>query len=381
MKNSNSKYGIIFLIVFLDLLGAGIILPLLPFYAEKFTASAVVITLLVSSYSLMQFIFAPILGHLSDKHGRKPILIISQIGSAAGYALLAFANSIYVLFISRIIDGITGGNISTAQAYISDISSEKDKKKGFGIIGAAFGLGFILGPTIGGFLGQINIMLPGIFAALAALTASILVYLKLPETKRHKKTEKYDIRQMLYVLKMKKVSTIFLSTLFFGLAVAMMQSTFALYTQKVLGFRERENGLMFAYIGIISILMQLFILRKLENLYEDEKIVKIGLMSSSIGFLIISLLYYQPTILLLLFGLTLLGFGQGSFNPVIRAMLTKHVDSHGKYLGLLSSYISLTMIIGPFIAGNLFEFVNPAMPFLAAFLMMMTSFFVFKKFD
>jgi MFS family permease len=126
--------------------------------------------------------------------------------------------------------------------------------------------------------------------------------------------------------------------------------------------------------------MQLFILRKLENLYEDEKIVKIGLMSSSIGFLIISLLYYQPTILLLLFGLTLLGFGQGSFNPVIRAMLTKHVDSHGKYLGLLSSYISLTMIIGPFIAGNLFEFVNPAMPFLAAFLMMMTSFFVFKKF-
>ncbi|MBU5689320.1 MAG: MFS transporter [Candidatus Aenigmarchaeota archaeon] len=376
---NNTRYGIIFIIVFLDLLGAGIILPLLPFYAEKFTASAIIITLLVSIYSLMQFIFSPILGHLSDKYGRRPVLIISQVGSAIGYLMLAFANSIHILFLSRIIDGITGGNISTAQAYISDVSTKKDRKKALGIIGAAFGLGFILGPTIGGFLGHINIILPGIFAAIAALTASILVYLKLPESKRHKTIESFQFNQIYSVLFDKKLSKIFLVTIFFGLSTAMMQSTFALYNQKVLGFRERENGLIFAYIGIVSVFMQLYVIRKLEKKYTDDQLVKIGLFVGSLGFLLISLVYFSTyKILLFSLGLTLSGFGMGLFNPTIRAILTKKVKNYGKYLGLLSSYISLTMIIGPIFAGNLFELLKPYSVFISASLLMILSYFVFK---
>ncbi|MEM5799299.1 MAG: MFS transporter [Candidatus Aenigmatarchaeota archaeon] len=377
---NNTRYGIIFIIVFLDLLGAGIILPLLPFYAEKFTASAIIITLLVSIYSLMQFIFSPILGHLSDKYGRRPVLIISQVGSAIGYLMLAFANSIHILFLSRIIDGITGGNISTAQAYISDVSTKKDRKKALGIIGAAFGLGFILGPTIGGFLGHINIILPGIFAAIAALTASILVYLKLPESKRHKTIESFQFNQIYSVLFDKKLSKIFLVTIFFGLSTAMMQSTFALYNQKVLGFRERENGLIFAYIGIVSVFMQLYVIRKLEKKYTDDQLVKIGLFVGSLGFLLISLVYFSTyKILLFSLGLTLSGFGMGLFNPTIRAVLTKKVKNYGKYLGLLSSYISLTMIIGPIFAGNLFELLKPYSVFVASSILMLIGFLALKK--
>lgn len=377
---NNTRYGIIFIIVFLDLLGAGIILPLLPFYAEKFTASAIIITLLVSIYSLMQFIFSPLLGHLSDKYGRRPVLIISQVGSAIGYLMLAFANSIHILFLSRIIDGITGGNISTAQAYISDVSTKKDRKKALGIIGAAFGLGFILGPTIGGFLGHINIILPGIFAAIAALTASILVYLKLPESKRHKTIESFQFNQIYSVLFDKKLSKIFLVTIFFGLSTAMMQSTFALYNQKVLGFRERENGLIFAYIGIVSVFMQLYVIRKLEKKYTDDQLVKIGLFVGSLGFLLISLVYFSTyKILLFSLGLTLSGFGMGLFNPTIRAILTKKVKNYGKYLGLLSSYISLTMIIGPIFAGNLFELLKPYSVFVASSILMLIGFLALKK--
>ncbi len=378
-KSSNSKYQIIFLIIFLDLLGAGIILPLLPFYAEKFTANAVLITLLVSSYSLMQFIFSPILGHLSDKYGRRPVLIISQMGSAVGYLLLVFANNIYILFLSRIIDGITGGNISTAQAYISDVSDEKDRKKGFGIIGAAFGVGFILGPTIGGFLGHINIIFPGIFAAVAALTASLLVFLKLKESKKHKQTENYEIKQMFFVFNQKNLSKIFLVVILFGLANSMMQSVFALYTKNELNFKERENGLVFAYIGIISVFMQIYALRRLEKVYSDEMLVKIGLLSGTIGFLLLASISIFSNIEILALALTITGFGIGIFNPTIRAILTKHVRDYGKYLGILSSYISLTMIIGPFIAGILFESITPFAPFLAASIMMLIGFFVFKS--
>ena len=144
----------IFLIVFIDLLGFGLILPLLPFYAKSFGANELTIGLLLASYSLMQFIGAPVLGRLSDKYGRRPILLISQLGTFAGFVMLGFANGLGMLFASRIVDGVSGGNISTAQAYIADISDEKNRAKNFGLIGAAFGLGFIIGPAVGGFLSQ-----------------------------------------------------------------------------------------------------------------------------------------------------------------------------------------------------------------------------------
>jgi len=179
----------IFAIVFVDLLGFGIILPLLPYIAEKYHATATQIGLLTAAYSFFQLVASPILGKLSDRYGRKKILMISQFGSAIGYLMLAFSNNLPLLFVSRIIDGITGGNISIAQAYIADVTTKENRAKGMGMIGAAFGLGFIFGPAIGGFLSQFGYMYPALFAMVVGLITVLLTHLFLPETVNIKERE------------------------------------------------------------------------------------------------------------------------------------------------------------------------------------------------
>src|SRR5512136_2377508 len=174
----------IFLIVFIDLLGFGLILPLLPFYAKSFGASELTVGLLLASYSLMQFIGAPVLGRLSDRYGRRPILLVSQFGTFIGFMILGFANALWMLFLSRIIDGISGANISTAQAYIADVSDEKNRAKNFGLIGAAFGLGFIIGPAVGGFLSRFGYQVPAFAAAGLSLLSMVLTYFMLHEPER-----------------------------------------------------------------------------------------------------------------------------------------------------------------------------------------------------
>src|SRR5256885_13605397 len=175
---------VIFITVFIDLVGFGIVIPVLPFYAEgtKFGATPREVGLLFASYSVMQLVFAPVLGRLSDKYGRRPVLLISLLGTSLGFLILGFASTLWMLFLGRIIDGISGGNISTAQAYIADVTTKEDRAKGMGILGAAFGLGFIFGPAIGGILSRWGINVPFLFAAGLALANAILLYFFLPET-------------------------------------------------------------------------------------------------------------------------------------------------------------------------------------------------------
>ena len=175
---------VIFTTVFIDLVGFGIVIPVLPFYAEGtiFNATPRTVGLLFASYSVMQLIFAPVLGRLSDKYGRRPILLISLLGTSLGFFILGFANTLTLLFIGRIIDGISGGNISTAQAYIADVTTEENRAKGMGLIGAAFGLGFVFGPAIGGVLSRWGINVPFLFAGSLALANVVLLYFTLPET-------------------------------------------------------------------------------------------------------------------------------------------------------------------------------------------------------
>lgn len=181
---SRSPLVVIFTTVFIDLVGFGIVIPVLPFYAEgtRFGASPRTVGLLFASYSVMQLIFSPILGRLSDKYGRRPVLLISIIGTGIGFLILGFANTLALLFIGRILDGITGGNISTAQAYIADVTTKEDRAKGMGLLGAAFGLGFILGPAIGGILSRWGIAVPFLFAAGLCFANALLLYFRLPET-------------------------------------------------------------------------------------------------------------------------------------------------------------------------------------------------------
>ena len=175
---------VIFITVFIDLIGFGIVIPVLPFYAEgtSFGASPREVGLLFASYSIMQLVFAPVLGRLSDKYGRRPILLISLIGTSVGFLILGFATTLWMLFLGRIIDGISGGNISTAQAYIADVTTKENRAKGMGLIGAAFGLGFVFGPAIGGILSRWGINVPFLFAGGLAFANAILLYFTLPET-------------------------------------------------------------------------------------------------------------------------------------------------------------------------------------------------------
>src|SRR5438045_6318985 len=175
---------VIFITVFIDLVGFGIVIPVLPFYVEgtKFNASPRMVGLLFASYSIMQLIFTPVLGRLSDRHGRRPILFFSLLGTSLGFFILGFATTLWMLFLGRIIDGVTGGNISTAQAYIADVTTKEDRAKGMGLIGAAFGMGFVFGPAIGGILSRWGINVPFLVAGGLALANAILLYFSLPET-------------------------------------------------------------------------------------------------------------------------------------------------------------------------------------------------------
>src|SRR5436190_12652551 len=181
---NRSPLIVIFTTVFIDLVGFGIVIPVLPFYAEStsFNATPRTIGLLFASYSIMQLIFSPVLGRLSDKYGRRPVLLLSIIGTGIGFLVLGFAKTIFLLFVGRILDGITGGNISTAQAYIADITTKENRAKGMGLIGAAFGLGFIFGPAIGGILSKWGIHVPFFFAAGLCFANALLLYFTLPET-------------------------------------------------------------------------------------------------------------------------------------------------------------------------------------------------------
>ena len=175
---------VIFITIVIDLIGFGIVIPVLPFYVEgtRFNASPRAVGLLFASYSIMQLLFTPILGRLSDRHGRRPVLLLSIIGTGIGFLILGFATTLWMLFVGRILDGITGGNISTAQAYIADITSAEDRAKGMGIVGAAFGLGFVFGPAIGGILSRWGVNVPFLFAAGLAFANATLLYFTLPET-------------------------------------------------------------------------------------------------------------------------------------------------------------------------------------------------------
>src|ERR687887_1324191 len=175
---------VIFITVFIDLVGFGIVIPVLPFYVEgtKFNASPRVVGLLFASYSVMQLVFTPVLGRLSDRYGRRPVLFLSLLGTSLGFFILGFATTVWMLFAGRIIDGMTGGNISTAQAYIADVTTEENRAKGMGLIGAAFGLGFIFGPAIGGILSRWGIEVPFLFAAALCFANALLLYFRLPET-------------------------------------------------------------------------------------------------------------------------------------------------------------------------------------------------------
>ncbi len=366
----NKSLITIFFIVFIGLFGFGIIMPLLPYIAESFGASPLQIGLLATTYSLFQFIASPILGALSDRYGRKKILIISQIGTTIGFILLGTANSLILIFISRIIDGATGGNISIAQAYIADVTSKKDRARGMGLIGAAFGLGFIFGPAVGGLLSNISFSAPAYLAALISLLTTIATAIFLKETVDVKKSKnlaktKISFRELGKVFTNRPLRLYLVNFFTISFAFSLMQSIFAIWTEHTYSYTPSQNGFIFAFMGLMTVIVQLKVLPFVIKSFKERKILPFSILILGAGLISIPI-FSHPYFLYLSIGLMTLG--NGIAGPVFQSMASKKVDKedYGETLGVLQSSGSLGRIIGPALGGILFSSISKDAPFILA---------------
>ena len=357
----NKRLFSIILVVFIDLLGFSLILPLLPYYAESFKANAFVTGLLVASYAAAQLVGAPILGRLSDRYGRRPILLASIFGTFLGFILLGVANTLWILFTARIIDGFTGGNLSIAQAYISDVTDAKNRAKGLGMIGAAFGLGFIIGPVTGGFLSQWGYSVPAFAAAAMAFINLILVYFWLPESltveERASMTVKkpaFTLNALLQALRRPFSGPLLITRFFFGVAFAIFQTIFSLYALLKFNLTAEQTGYVLTYVGVLSVITQGFLVGRLTNRFREDILIV-----TSVALMGVSLVGWAlaPSVLTLLIILAPTALAGGLLNTLLSSTLTKAVSSQevGGILGLSTSIESSTRILAPIIGGALLQ--------------------------
>lgn len=353
---------IILITVFIDLIGFGMVIPILPLYADKppFNATPFEIGMLFSIYSWMQFIFAPILGRLSDKYGRRPILFISLLGSAVGYWVIGAATTLFLVFLGRIISGITGGNISTAQAYIADITTKENRAKGMGLFGATFGLGFVFGPAIAGILSKYGIHVPFYFAAGLSFANAIALYFVLPETRRKSaealERNKNRFAQLFEAFENKLFAVVTLNYFLLITSFSIMTYAFVLYTSYRFGYDAEQNGYLFAYIGVLAILMQGLLFGFLAKKFGEAKLVVVG------SLMLVLSLFAVPFIGPdfgglpgLLIGIAFFSMGNSLASPALTSLASKSADdeTQGKSLGTMQSAASLARAIGPTIGGVL----------------------------
>jgi DHA1 family tetracycline resistance protein-like MFS transporter len=355
---NRSPLIIIFTTVFIDLVGFGIVIPVLPFYAEGtiFNATPRTVGLLFASYSIMQLIFAPILGGLSDKHGRRPVLFLSIIGTGIGFLILGFADSLWMLFAGRILDGITGGNISTAQAYIADITTSENRAKGMGLIGAAFGLGFIFGPAIGGILSRWGINVPFLFAAGLCFVNAVLLYFRLPETitpdhpARNQAAGGRGVKQLINSLKQPQLAFVLTIYFLFIVAFSIMTTTFSFYTMFRFGYDAQHTGYLFAYVGIIAVIIQGGLIGRLVKRFGELPLVIVGALCFAISLFAVP--FVGPAaggLAALLLGGGVFSMGNSLATPALNSLASKSVGpaEQGVVLGVMQSVASLARAVGP----------------------------------
>ncbi len=429
----------VLVVVLVDVLGLTILIPVLPYYAIAFGADAFTIGLLGSAYPAMQFIFAPILGGLSDRVGRKPVLATAQMGTFISLIILGFSNALWIVFLSRILDGITGANLSTAQSVITDSTDEENRARGLGLIGATFGIGFVIGPALSGlalWISGNNYSAPAFLAACFAFVSVILTTFVLEETHPPEKRGKAETAERgLNFGRMKDymlhpaLGIIFLFVFLNQVIFGSFQLTFAPFTLTKLGLNSLGNVIFFSVFGIISAIMQGGLAGPLNKRFGEQKLVFTGLFLFGLGFVLTGFTPSQPVtwysrdalvaelqqgsantpqdtldeqlkllpaegaeqgngaLTYMLFTMLLVPVGIGMLNPNISSLLTKRADPSkiGEVLGTAAAFTALGSVVGPLVGGAIFEGIGPNWVFLlggiAAFCLLGLMWFRLKPVD
>lgn len=399
----------VFLVVMIDLLGFGIVLPLLPFYAQEFAASAVMIGLLYSVYSFMQLIFSPIWGSWSDRIGRRPIMLLSTFGAVIAYIMFGLAESLTILFFSRVVAGTMGGNISTAQAYIADVTDNENRARGMGLIGAAFGIGFVVGPAtatalihpsfheliasagwteLAGWMSENRFALPGFFAAFLSFCSFLMVLFLLPETVDRSKAKEPTYRRPTIFLPRfwrelsqtrSQSSRGYLIPLVIGFFLlsfgeSSLYSSFPLFAESEIALTAEQVGIQFFYIGVIAVVIQGFLIKPLTTLFSEEKLFLTGNILMVIG---LGLIPFADSMLTLALFLGLMAVGKSLNTPTITSLISKEAgsDNVGAVMGASQGLSGLGRMIGPTWGGALFA-VYYLLPFVATALIVATAIWI-----
>lgn len=351
----------IFLIVLVDVFGFTLVLPLLPFYAEHLGASALQVGFLAASFAICQFVAGPILGRISDRVGRRPTLLVSQAGTLVGFLILALAGNLWMLFLSRIIDGLTAGNLSIAQAYISDVTKPEDRTRAFGLIGIAFGAGFLFGPAISGFLAQYGYHWPAIAAMALSATSIVCTWFLLREAKRSPEAREASSKRS--GGRMELFTTYFsrphprrrlLEFFAFSLSFSTLIGGLALFLERQFNYDATHVGYIFAFSGLVGGVVQGGLLGRMVKRFGEEKLAAIGFVGMVLGYMFLGWIFTVP---ILLAAVTFASFGSAVARPTLTTLVTKSVGraEQGMALGVSQSLASVSQMVGPVIAGWLIQ--------------------------
>ncbi len=358
MSQPKSLIGLIFLTLFIDMVGFGIVIPVLPLYAEgTIQATPAQLSWIVGIYSLLQLVCSPLFGKWSDRVGRKPVLVISILGTATGFIVLGAAHTVWMLMLGRIIDGASGGNISTAMACIADVTTKENRSRNMGLVGAAFGLGFMIGPALGGILSKhFGLATPFYFAAGLALLNAVLVWLRLPETlteaSRARARERATIGEVFHGGRAGMISAILASQLTSVIGFSIMTSLFALYCKERFGYDAAHVGYLLAYVGLLGVIFQGGLLRRLLKRPIEKQLAVIGAAVLAVSMAALPFTHSLGVLMVVCFGISL---GNSFVTPTLNGLASRTTDAHcqGRLLGLMQSAGSLGRFLGPMIGFGL----------------------------
>ena len=374
---SKSALPILFVVMFLVMVGFGIIIPVLPFYAEEIGANPTELGLLMAVYSLMQLIFAPLWGQVSDRIGRKPVMMIGIAGLGLSFFIQAMSTELWMLFAARIIGGIlSSANMPTAMAYVADITTEENRSKGMGIVGAATGLGFVFGPAIGGIFSRFSLNMPFYLASGSSFITLILVFILLKESKLKKDAVSKE-KPSLWEAFSGAVTILYLVQLLISLSLSGLEATFAYFAAKKADLGAIQLGYIFMIMGFASAIVQGGLVGRLSKKYGERMVIQGGIIVSAFGFGMILLVDSFATAAIYL---TIFGLGNGVIRPSVSSLITKTSSAgYGSSTGLLSSFDSLGRIVGPPLGGWLFSMAI-GLPYISGAIISIAAFILFLLF-